>query len=533
MFIVLASGAPSVFRWYAGYMTEGEGGNFSLGGLSWIVVLSILFRIAAWMFFEVSGMWSAQGVFQSMIQGLSQTRTTFFDENPSGRIINRLIRDYDELRSTAIIFVGDLFNATIEILGIAVLACFASVWAGMMVVPLLLIFFLIHSQRSAMVEHSRSLAAVESSHVLNRTNDLIDGREIFILYGKAQHLLDRMTDSLRVFLRASILTAQIDNLASFWIRFSSELFSLVVLLFLMGALQMHQIDVPLAGVIISALFGMTGSIGWLDFASSLVSRSAPHLRRVFEFTDLPKEVLEEGFERKAEVLQEEGVLQDSSRREEVLAVPGDLVFENYSMSYRKDSPLILRDLNVVIRKGSKTAIIGRTGSGKSSIIQALFRMVYVRQGNIRIGGQSIFDMDLFSLRTQFGIVPQFPYLFEGTLRENLDRAGQKDDLTLLEALSCSGLRYPLDYWINEGGSNLSVGARQLICLARVIACNRSIILMDEPTSGLDPVTDARIHEILHTAFRDKTVLTIAHRKESLKYYDGIIEMKDGRVHRQP
>lgn len=133
-------------------------------------------------------------------------------------------------------------------------------------------------------------------------------------------------------------------------------------------------------------------------------------------------------------------------------------------------------------------------------------------------------MDVRELRTLFGVVPQAPYLFAGTIRSNLDRQGSLTTEQLTAAIEAVGLSYPLDYAVSEGGHNLSVGERQLVCLARVIAADRKIILMDEPTSGLDPVTDARISMVLRTALRDKTVLTIAHRRESLGQYDAVVEM---------
>jgi ABC-type multidrug transport system fused ATPase/permease subunit len=142
-------------------------------------------------------------------------------------------------------------------------------------------------------------------------------------------------------------------------------------------------------------------------------------------------------------------------------------------------------------------------------------------------------MDIRELRKLFGVVPQSPYLFAGSIRSNLDRVGTISTKVLDKSMKSVGLRFSLDHAVTEGGANFSVGERQLICLARVIAAGRSIVLMDEPTSGLDPETDARISEILRTALKDKTVLTIAHRQESLGNYDRVVKMKNGRVEESP
>jgi ABC-type multidrug transport system fused ATPase/permease subunit len=512
--IVASSAAPMIFRWYSGQLSSGTA-EFTLNGLVLITALATTLRIAAWALFEISGMWSSQRIHAEMVQGMSRTRTTFFDENPSGRLINRLVRDYDELRSNAIVFVGDFFNSLVEVLSVSVIAALASPLAALLMAPLLLIFAWVQWNRSAMIDHARSLTAIATRHVMGRKNDLIEGREIFLLYDRAEHLLHRMAESVRNYLQASALTAQIEIWASFWVRVSSETFSFGVLLLMTLAISQGRIGATMAGVIISSLFGITGSVAWLDFATSLVSKSSPHVRRVFEFVDLPSEEVEEG----------------RSTGPRALCIPqnGDIQFANYTMSYRRDTPVILYNLNLLLPQGSKTALIGRTGSGKTSLIQALMRMVYVREGDIRIGNRSIFEMDVRELRKLFGVVPQSPYLFAGNIRSNLDRVGTISTEILEKSINSVGLRFSLDQTVNEGGGNFSVGERQLICLARVIAAGRSIVLMDEPTSGLDPETDARISEILRTALKDKTVLTIAHRQESLGNYDRIIEMQNGRI----
>ena len=512
--IVASSAAPMIVRWYSGQLSSGAA-EFTVNGLVLITALATTLRIAAWALFEISGMWSSQRIHAEMVRGMSRTRTTFFDENPSGRLINRLVRDYDELRSNAIVFVGDFFNSLVEVLSVAVIAALASPWAALLMAPLLLIFAWVQWNRSAMIDHSRSLTAIATSHLMGRKNDLIEGREIFLLYDRAEHLLHRMAESFRNYLQASALTAQIEIWASFWVRVSSETFSFGVLLLMTLAISQDKIGATMAGVIISSLFGITGSVAWLDFATSLVSKSSPHVRRVFEFVDLPSEESEEG--------RATGPLGVS------IPQNGDIQFANYTMSYRRDTPVILSNLNLSLPIGSKTALIGRTGSGKTSLMQALMRMVYVREGDIRIGNRSIFEMDIRELRTLFGVVPQSPYLFAGTIRSNLDRVGTISTEVLEKSMKSVGLRFPLNQAVSEGGANFSVGERQLICLARVIAAGRNIVLMDEPTSGLDPETDARISEILRTALKDKTVLTIAHRRESLGNYDRIIEMQNGRV----
>jgi ABC-type multidrug transport system fused ATPase/permease subunit len=203
------------------------------------------------------------------------------------------------------------------------------------------------------------------------------------------------------------------------------------------------------------------------------------------------------------------------------------------MSYRNDTPLILDQFSVTIPAGMKVGIVGRTGAGKSSLMQALFRMVYHRAGDIRIGGKSIFGVDINCVRSHFGVVPQDPYLFAGSIRFNL--AGELQDVCdveLREALKTVNLDVDLDAKVLEGGKDYSVGERQLLCIARLILLDKHYILMDEPTSSLDRKTDEQIQRLMRTVFADKTVITIAHRLESLEHYDLILELAEGRLLRQ-
>ena len=218
--------------------------------------------------------------------------------------------------------------------------------------------------------------------------------------------------------------------------------------------------------------------------------------------------------------------------EQDIRFAGDIEFDGYAMAYRPGLPRILDNLSVVIPAGRKVGIVGRTGAGKSSLMQALFRMVYHEAGDIRIGGRSIFDADVNCVRSHFGVVPQDPYLFMGDIRFNLKGELDVSDTELQAALDTVGLDVSLDAAVQEGGRDYSVGERQLLCIARLILLDKPFILMDEPTSALDRKTDEKIQRLMRTVLADRTVITIAHRLESLERYDLIIEMSDGRLLRQ-
>ena len=159
-------------------------------------------------------------------------------------------------------------------------------------------------------------------------------------------------------------------------------------------------------------------------------------------------------------------------------------------------------------------------------------MVHHRRGDIRIGDSSIFDMEINCLRAHFGVVPQDPYLFAGTIRFNLQGDLDASDDALRDVLRRVGLSVNLDATVLEGGKDYSVGERQLLCIARVLLLDKQFVLMDEPTSSLDRKTDDLIQRLLKTELASRTVITIAHRLESLENYDLVIEMADGRLVQQ-
>ncbi|MDA0791871.1 MAG: ATP-binding cassette domain-containing protein, partial [Proteobacteria bacterium] len=305
-----------------------------------------------------------------------------------------------------------------------------------------------------------------------------------------------------------------------WMGAISAGYAIIVYGFLIYGLHGGLISTGLAAVIITAVFNLNSTFFGLAWDMSFLGETASHARRAFFMIDLPDQIT-----------QESRLHPVAGSTQQTLS--GDIRFEEYSMSYRAGQPLILDGLTLTIPYGQKVGIMGRTGAGKSSLMQALFRMVYHQGGDIRIGDISIFDVDIHCLRRHFGVVPQDPYLFSGTIRFNLvGELTRIPDERLAEVLTSVGLDLDLDARVLEGGRDYSVGERQLLCIARLILLDKQYILMDEPTSALDRRTDDQMQRLMSTALADRTVITIAHRLESLERYDLILELADGRLLRQ-
>ena len=213
---------------------------------------------------------------------------------------------------------------------------------------------------------------------------------------------------------------------------------------------------------------------------------------------------------------------------------GKIEFKNFSVKYRPDTKIILKNLTFVIKPGEKIGVVGRTGSGKSTLALCLFRILEPTFGKILIDDVDITKIGLSLLREIITVIPQDPTLIEGTLRENLDPSGKYTDDEMIFNMNLIGLAYlldekGLDFEVKEDGKNLSVGEKQLICMVRAILRKSKIIIMDEATSSVDYSTEKLIQKTILNNLKGSTILTIAHRIKTILEYDRIFVLDKGEL----
>ncbi|MCO5604373.1 hypothetical protein L7F22_058538 [Adiantum nelumboides] len=215
---------------------------------------------------------------------------------------------------------------------------------------------------------------------------------------------------------------------------------------------------------------------------------------------------------------------------------GAIILKNLQVRYAPHLPLVLNGITCTFLGGEKIGVVGRTGSGKSTLIQVLFRIVEPVAGSVVIDDLDISQIGLHDLRSKLSIIPQDPTLFEGTIRENLDPLHEHTDAAIWEVLDKSQLgnvirskQNKLDAPVSENGENWSVGQRQLVCLGRALLKRTRILVLDEATASVDTATDGIIQDTLRSEFSDCTVITIAHRIPTVIESDRVLFLSDGRV----
>lgn len=275
------------------------------------------------------------------------------------------------------------------------------------------------------------------------------------------------------------------------------------------------------GLIITQVMALTNMLQWGIRQTAELESQLTAIERILEYSRLDEEPMIDS--------------KPETKPPDDWPTKGLVKFKDVSLKYNHRGAYILRNISFTITPEEKIGIVGRTGAGKSSLINALFRLACV-EGEIVIDGISTGAIALHDFRSKISIIPQEPFLFTGSLRRNLDPFDQYSDAALWQALqdvelkeTISEMAAGLNTKVSDEGSNFSVGQKQLLCLARAIVKNNRIMVLDEATANIDPYTDSLIQKTVRTKFINCTVFTIAHRLNTIMDSDRIFVMDAGHL----
>ncbi|XP_051994835.1 multidrug resistance-associated protein 1 isoform X4 [Xyrauchen texanus] len=468
---------------------------------------------------SVGGILASRYLHQTMLYNVLRSPMSFFERTPSGNLVNRFAKETDTIDSVipSIIkmFMGSMFN----VLGSCAVILIATPLVAAIIPPLGLLYFFVQRFYVASSRQLKRLESVSRSPVYTHFNETLLGTSVIRAFGEQQRFIresDGRVDHNQKAYFPSIV-------ANRWLAVRLEFVGNCIVMFaaLFAVMARDSLSPGIMGLSISYALQVTASLNWLVRMSSELETNIVAVERVKEYGDTEKEA-----EWKLE----------SSTLPAGWPTAGHIEIHNFGLRYREDLELAICDISVTIEGGEKVGIVGRTGAGKSSLTLGLFRIIEAAQGEICIDGVNIAELGLHELRSRITIIPQDPVLFSGSLRMNLDPFDGYNDEEVWRALELahlkdfvSGLPDKLNHECSEGGENLSLGQRQLVCLARALLRKTKILVLDEATAAVDLETDNLIQSTIRTQFEDCTVLTIAHRLNTIMDYTRVLVLDKGQM----
>ncbi|XP_054164141.1 multidrug resistance-associated protein 1-like [Oppia nitens] len=493
--------------------------NIRLGVYAGIGILDAVFNLIANISVSLGCINASKLLHNIMLKRIIKAPMHFFDTTPNGRIMNRFSRDLD---TADVSLVFNLRMTILQFFRIIVTFVMISLETPLVlavVFPISVIYYLI---QQFFIPTSRQLKRIDSitrSPIYSHFSETVNGSSSIRAYGVTEKFIqesNRRVDDNHICYYSSFT-------ASRWLSIRLEFlgYCIVLMSTLFAVISRHNLSPGIAGLAISYSLNLTGILGMFVRSATEMESNIVSIERSIEYTETPIE---------AEWFNEYAKLENNWPEN------GNIVFSNYSTKYRDGLDMVLNKICIKIKHKEKIGIVGRTGAGKSSLTLALFRLIEPVEGTIFIDNVDIRKLGLYDLRSRITIIPQDPALFTGTLRLNLDPFNQYSDNEIWRALESAHLKTFVDsldkglsYQISEGGENLSVGQKQLVCLARALLRRTKILVLDEATAAIDMETDSLIQETIRKEFESSTIVTIAHRLNTIIDYDRVLVMDKGSV----
>ncbi|XP_019222150.1 canalicular multispecific organic anion transporter 1 [Oreochromis niloticus] len=453
-----------------------------------------------------------------LLNNILRVPMVFFDTTPIGRVINRFAKDIFTIDEAIPTNLRACLLCLMSVLGTIFVICLATPFFAIVIIPLALIYFFVQRFYIATSRQLRRLDSVSRSPIYSHFGETVSGLSVIRAYKHQERFLKHNEVTIDENLKSIYLRIMSDR----WLAMRLEFVGNLVVFFaaLFAVISRDSIDSNVVGLSVSYALNVTQTLNWLVRMTSELETNIVAVERVNEYTQLKNEA--------------DWVI--DTRPPQMWPEAGRVQFENFKVRYRPELDLVLHGITCDIDSTEKIGIVGRTGAGKSSLTNCLFRIIEAAEGCIRIDDVDISTTGLHDLRNRLTIIPQDPVLFSGSLRMNLDPFDKFSDEEIWRVLELShlksyvsGLQEGLQHKVAEGGENLSVGQRQLLCLARALLRKSRILILDEATAAVDLETDNLIQNTIRKEFSDCTVLTIAHRLHSIMDSSRVMVLDAGKI----
>ncbi|KAM0949401.1 putative ABC-type xenobiotic transporter [Dioscorea sansibarensis] len=466
------------------------------------------------------GLAAAQKLFIKMLRTLFRAPMSFFDSTPAGRILNRVSVDQSVVDLDIPFRLGGFASTTIQLLGIVGVMTKVTWQVLLLFVPMAIACWWMQKYYMASSRELVRIVSIQKSPIIHLFGESIAGAATIRGFSQEKRFMKRNLYLLDCFSRPYFYSLA----AIEWLCLRMELLSTCVFAFCMALLVSFPhgtIDPSMAGLAVTYGLNLNARLSRWILSFCKLENKIISIERIHQYCQIPSEA---------------PTVIENSRPPLSWPNNGKIELINLKVRYKESLPMVLHGITCVFPGGKKIGIVGRTGSGKSTLIQALFRVIEPADGKILVDDLDISTIGLHDLRSRLSIIPQDPTLFEGTIRINLDPLEEHTDHEVWQALDKCQLGnvirhkvQKLDTPVLENGDNWSVGQRQLVSLGRALLKQAKILVLDEATASVDTATDNLIQKIIRTEFKDCTVCTIAHRIPTVIDSDLVLVLSDGRV----
>ncbi|KAL6271327.1 hypothetical protein ACE6H2_028238 [Prunus campanulata] len=512
--------------WMAWANPQTEGDHPKVSSMVLLVVYMALAFGSSWFIFvrailvATFGLAAAQKLFVKMLRSVFRAPMSFFDSTPAGRILNRVSIDQSVVDLDIPFRLGGFASTTIQLIGIVGVMTTVTWQVLLLVIPMAIACLWMQKYYMASSRELVRIVSIQKSPIIHLFGESIAGAATIRGFGQEKRFMKRNLYLLDCFARPFFCSIA----AIEWLCLRMELLSTFVFAFCMILLVSFphgSIDPSMAGLAVTYGLNLNARLSRWILSFCKLENKIISIERIYQYSQIPSEA--------------PPVIEDS-HPPSTWPENGTIEIVDLKVRYKENLPVVLHGVTCTFPGGKNIGIVGRTGSGKSTMIQALFRLIEPAGGRILIDNVDISTIGLHDLRSRLSIIPQDPTLFEGTIRGNLDPLEEHLDHEIWQALDKSQLgdiirekEQKLDTPVLENGDNWSVGQRQLVSLGRALLKQAKILVLDEATASVDTATDNLIQKIIRTEFKNCTVCTIAHRIPTVIDSDLVLVLSDGRV----